>query len=83
MLATTSYRYILVEAAGGVAILTLNRPEKRNALSLDVMRELIAAFEAIGADRSVKVVILRGSARCSAPGTICARCSSAASRSTA
>ncbi len=60
MLAATSYTYILVEATGGVATLTLNRPEKRNALSLDVMRELIGAFEALGADRSVKVVILRG-----------------------
>ncbi|HTD37186.1 MAG TPA: enoyl-CoA hydratase [Candidatus Limnocylindrales bacterium] len=61
MLATTPYRYILVETAeDGIATVTLNRPEKRNALSLDVMRELIAAFEAIGADRSVKVVILRG-----------------------
>jgi enoyl-CoA hydratase/carnithine racemase len=60
MLATTSYRFILVEAANGIATLTLNRPEKRNALSLDVMRELTAAFEAIGADRSVKVTIVRG-----------------------
>jgi enoyl-CoA hydratase/carnithine racemase len=60
MLATTSYRYILVEAEGTVGVVTLNRPEKRNALSLDVMRELIAAFESIGADRSMKVVILRG-----------------------
>jgi enoyl-CoA hydratase/carnithine racemase len=60
MLAVTSYRYILVESAGSVAVVTLNRPEKRNALSLDVMRELIGAFEAIGADRGVKVAILRG-----------------------
>ena len=60
MLAATPYRFILVEAAGGVAVVTLNRPEKRNALSLDVMRELIAAFEAIGEDRGVKVAILRG-----------------------
>jgi enoyl-CoA hydratase/carnithine racemase len=60
MLAVTPYRYILVESAGSVAVVTLNRPEKRNALSLDVMRELIAAFEAIGADRGVKVAILRG-----------------------
>ena len=60
MLAVTSHRYIQVESAAGVAVVTLNRPEKRNALSLDVMRELIAAFEAIGADRSVKVAILRG-----------------------
>ena len=61
MLAATPYRFIQVDiAADGVAVVTLNRPEKRNALSLDVMRELIAAFEAIGADRSAKVVILRG-----------------------
>lgn len=61
MLATTPYRYILVETAeDGIATVTLNRPEKRNALSLDVMRELIAAFEALGAERAVKVVILRG-----------------------
>jgi enoyl-CoA hydratase/carnithine racemase len=60
MLATTPYNSILVEAAGAVATVTLNRPEKRNALSLEVMRELIAAFDAIGADRTVKAVILRG-----------------------
>jgi enoyl-CoA hydratase/carnithine racemase len=60
MLAVTSQRYIHVESAAGTAVVTLNRPEKRNALSLDVMRELIAAFDAIGADRSVKVAILRG-----------------------
>ncbi len=60
MLATTPYRYILVGAAGdGTAVVTLNRPEKRNALSLDVMQELIAAFDAIGADRGLKVAILR------------------------
>lgn len=61
MLATTPYRFILVEGAGdGIAVVTLNRPDKRNALSLEVMQELTAAFEAIGADRGVKAVILRG-----------------------
>ena len=60
MLATTPYNTILVEADGAVGVVTLNRAEKRNALSLEAMRELTAAFEAIGADRSVKVVILRG-----------------------
>ena len=60
MLATTPYHSILVEADGAVAVVTLNRAEKRNALSLEVMRELIAAFESIGADRGVKVAILRG-----------------------
>jgi enoyl-CoA hydratase/carnithine racemase len=60
MLATTPSTSILVDADGAVAVVTLNRAEKRNALSLDVMRELTAAFEALGADRSVKAVILRG-----------------------
>ncbi len=60
MLATTPYNTILVEVDDAVGVVTLNRPEKRNALSLEAMRELTAAFEAIGADRTVKAVILRG-----------------------
>jgi len=61
MLAATPYRFIVVDTApDGVAVVTMNRPEKRNALSLDVMHELIAAFEAVGADRTIKVAILRG-----------------------
>ncbi len=61
MLATTPYEFIAIENGGdGVAVVTMNRPEKRNALSLDVMRELTTAFETIGADRGVKAVILRG-----------------------
>jgi enoyl-CoA hydratase/carnithine racemase len=61
MLVATPYRFIIVEsAADGIAVVTLDRADKRNALSLEVMRELIAAFDAIGAERSLKVVILRG-----------------------
>jgi enoyl-CoA hydratase/carnithine racemase len=60
MIAPSAYRNLLVEGSDGIAVVTLNRPEKRNALSLEVMRELLAAFEAIGADRSIKAVILRG-----------------------
>ncbi len=60
MLATTSPTHVLVEATDGIASVTMNRPEKRNALSLELMQELIAAFAALGEDRSVKVVVLRG-----------------------
>ena len=49
MLETQTYRHILVEEAGPVAIVTMNRPERRNALSLEHMQELIAGFKAIGA----------------------------------
>ena len=55
---TTTYQYIAAETAGGIATLTLTRPEKRNALSLGVMRELIAALQAIGADPDARVVVL-------------------------
>lgn len=61
-MATTSqsYRTILFEADGPLALVTMNRPEKRNALSLEHMQELIDCFKAIGADREIAVAILRG-----------------------
>jgi enoyl-CoA hydratase/carnithine racemase len=43
---------------GAVAIVTLNRPERRNALSLELMRELLACMDGIGRDREVRAVIL-------------------------
>jgi enoyl-CoA hydratase/carnithine racemase len=42
----------------GVATLTLNRPAARNALSMSLMGELLAAFEALAKDKAVRVVIL-------------------------
>jgi enoyl-CoA hydratase/carnithine racemase len=51
---------VTTEIADGVAIVTMRRPEKRNALSLDVMRELRRAFSAIGANEGVSAVILAG-----------------------
>ena len=44
--------------ARGVAELVLNRPEKHNALSAQMMTELVAAAEALAADESVRVVVL-------------------------
>src|SRR5688500_6603687 len=45
---------------GAVRHLVVNRPEKRNALSGDVIRELSSAAEAAATDDSVRVVVLRG-----------------------
>src|SRR5512146_1350273 len=54
---TKTESFVRVERVdGGIAILSLDRPEKRNALSLAVMRELTRQFVAIGADASVRVV---------------------------
>src|SRR5579884_659520 len=49
---------VLVRADGQVARLTLNRPEKRNALSLDLMRDLIAALHRLGEDPDVRVIVI-------------------------
>jgi enoyl-CoA hydratase len=45
---------------GGVAVVTIERPEKRNALSAAVRAELIAALDALRDDDSVRVLVLTG-----------------------
>lgn len=61
MIKERTYKFITsVREEGGIAVVTMARPEKRNALSLEVMRELIAAFAEIGAERETHAVILRG-----------------------
>lgn len=44
----------------GVVVLTLNRPEKLNALSTDLLRELNAALDAAEADPKARIVVLTG-----------------------
>jgi enoyl-CoA hydratase/carnithine racemase len=51
---------VVLDVTDAVATITLCRPEKRNALSLAVMRDCIAALTTIEADRTIKAVILRG-----------------------
>jgi enoyl-CoA hydratase/carnithine racemase len=54
------YEYILIEENGPMARITMNRPEKRNALSLAHMQELISCLKAIGESKEAQVVILGG-----------------------
>jgi isohexenylglutaconyl-CoA hydratase len=51
---------LLLRNEGGVLHLTLNRPEQRNAMSMEMVRELRAALAAAEADGSTRVVVLRG-----------------------
>jgi enoyl-CoA hydratase/carnithine racemase len=60
MLQEQAYEHILYEGDGFVALVTMNRPKKRNALSLDHMQELIACLKAIGEAGETPVVVLRG-----------------------
>jgi enoyl-CoA hydratase/carnithine racemase len=49
---------LLRQVQDGVATLTLNRPDARNALSMALMGDMLKALRALGEDRSVNVVIL-------------------------
>jgi enoyl-CoA hydratase len=51
---------ISCEIVDGVATITLNRPEQRNALNLQLARDLFATVKAVEADAGVRVVLFRG-----------------------
>jgi len=53
-----TYQSISFATEGPIAVVTLNRPQRRNALSLELMRELIDCLNEIGRERSLRAVIL-------------------------
>lgn len=59
---------IVVERAGPVATVTLNRPAKRNALSIEMWRRMIALVDELDRDTAVKVVVVTGSGEAFAAG---------------
>jgi len=52
------YEHILLSTHGGLGTVTMNRPERRNALSEAHMRELLDAFTRLGDDEDVRAIIL-------------------------
>lgn len=57
------YSTLKFERDGEVATLTLNRPDKRNAISTPMIEDLVAALTSAEEDRSVRVVILTGAGK--------------------
>jgi len=55
-----AYDYLLYDVKDGIGVVTLNRPERRNALSMALLEELLDIFKIIGKGNEVRVVILRG-----------------------
>ena len=51
------YRHLLIDTVDGITTVTLNRPEKRNALALEVMQELTAALQAIAQSEARGVIL--------------------------
>jgi enoyl-CoA hydratase len=59
---------VLVEREGPVAVVTLNRPEALNALSDELMAELVETLEALDRDEEVRCIVVAGSERAFAAG---------------
>jgi 2-(1,2-epoxy-1,2-dihydrophenyl)acetyl-CoA isomerase len=57
---TSMGKTVLWEKENGIGIISLNRPEKMNALTREVLHELSAVLETVEKDASIKVVILTG-----------------------
>jgi len=55
-----NYETILIEKRGAVVVLTINRPDKLNALNSKVHAEGVAAFDEIRKDETVRVVVITG-----------------------
>jgi enoyl-CoA hydratase/carnithine racemase len=58
-----TFEQIRYDAADGLATITLHRPEKLNAVTTVLIRELLAAFDAADVDDAVRVVIVTGAGR--------------------
>ncbi|MEJ6069881.1 enoyl-CoA hydratase-related protein, partial [Psychrobacter sp. 16-Bac2893] len=66
-IATYQYETLQVSATDDILTVTINRPEKKNAMSFKVVEELIAVAGRISKDKTIRAVILNG-----AEGTFCA-----------
>jgi len=67
VIALPEYATLLTALDAGVLRVTLNRPERRNALSPEMVDELVALFTSLAKERSLRAVVLRG-----AGGNFCA-----------
>jgi 2-(1,2-epoxy-1,2-dihydrophenyl)acetyl-CoA isomerase len=54
------YRTLIVERAGAIATITLNRPDARNAIDLVMRHELVTALDEVEADEATRVLVLTG-----------------------
>jgi len=54
------YETLIYEKSEGIGIVTLNRPDRLNALSFKMKEELGTVFDEMESDQEVKVIILTG-----------------------
>ena len=56
-----SNQLLLVQTKSNICTLTLNRPEKKNSLSLELIERLRSTMEELAGDDNVRTIVLRGS----------------------
>jgi len=61
--APARFRSLRVESSDGIAVVTIHRPEARNAINLEVVNEMHAALRGLADDQKTRVLILTGSGR--------------------
>ena len=62
------YRNVILKIEGAVATITLNRPEKLNAINDEMFRELLAALDEVRQDGDSLVVVIKGAGRAFSAG---------------
>ena len=62
------YRNVILKIEGAVATITLNRPEKLNAINNEMFRELLAALDEVRQDGDSLVVVIKGAGRAFSAG---------------
>jgi enoyl-CoA hydratase len=55
-----AYKYLLIDREDSIAVLTINRPEKYNALNDDMVAEISSAMDELGADDEVRAIVITG-----------------------
>jgi len=58
-----NYTLIDLQVSRGIATLTFNRPDKRNAMSDDMRMEFIDALESVAADKAIRALVLTGAGK--------------------
>ncbi len=58
-----TYQNLLFDVSERIAVITLNRPEKRNALSLELLTEMDSVLDTVGRRKEIKVVIVKGAGK--------------------
>lgn len=54
---------VLLDVQDGIATLTLNRPDKRNAMSDEMRTQFVTALESVAADKSIRALVLTGAGK--------------------